>query len=365
MQQRKTLPLLTFALVALVCSSTVLAQVGERQAKHIFTPMASPGAEVAQDIGLTEVRVSYHRPAAKERDIWGTVVPSSGAIWRTGANENTLISVSTDVTVQGQTLSAGTYGLHTIPGSPATEGDWTIIFSKAIHAWGSYAYDEKNDALRVMAKPTSAPHMERFEISFGELDADSAHLILRWGEVAVPVEIAVDLAKTVKESFEQQLTGLSAFFWEGWDQAAQYSLQNDMNLDSALEWAEKSIGIEENFSNLSAKAQLLAKKGEDAQVAGLMAKAMELGNAGQIHRYASQLLTQGKKEEAMAAFKTNVAKHPDAWFVGFGLAKAYSAIGDFDNAVKAMKMSVDKAPEQRKAFVKGMLEKLENKVDIN
>ncbi len=366
MKQRKTLTLLTLALVvALAYGPGAFAQVGERQAQHIFTPMASPGAEVAQGIGLTEIRVSYHRPAANDRDIWGTVVPSGGPIWRTGANENTKVSFSTDVTVQGKTLAAGSYGLHTIPGQPAAEAEWTIIFSNDSDAWGSFAYKEENDALRVMTKPGSAPHKERFEISFDNLEADSVDMILRWGEVAVPVAIAIDLEKTVKASFDQQLTGLSAFFWQGWNQAAQYSLQNEINLEDAMTWVDQSIGIQESFNNLSVKAQLLAKKGEEAQASELMAKAMEMGNAGQIHNYARQLLTQGKKEEALVAFKKNVEKNPETWFVELGLARGYSALGDFDNAVKNMKLAVDKAPEAQKQYVQGLVEQLEKKVDIN
>ncbi|MEM7583062.1 MAG: DUF2911 domain-containing protein [Acidobacteriota bacterium] len=366
MKQHTRLPWLALAVIStLALASVADAQVGPRQAQHIFAPLASPGAEVAQGVGVTKIHVSYHRPAVNDRDLWGAVVPSGGPIWRTGANENTLVSFSTDVSVQGQPLAAGTYGLHTIPGKPAGEAEWTIIFSKDTQAWGSFAYKEENDALRVTAKPQAAPHQERFEIAFDNLTADSTHMVLHWGEVAVPVKVSVDLAKTVKASFEEQLTGLSAFFWQGWSQAAQYSLQNDLNLEDAMGWVDQSIGIQENFNNLSVKAQLLVKKGEAGQASELMVKAMDMGNAGQIHNYARQLLGQGKTEQALVAFKKNVAKHPETWFVELGLARAYSAVGDFDNAVKNMKIAHGKAPEQQKQYVQGLVEQLQNKVDIN
>lgn len=365
---RRPSPIATvLVLVALASTpSALVAQISQQQAQHVFTPMASPTAEVAQRIGLTDVHVRYHRPAVNERDVWGRVVPSAGTpVWRTGANENTLISFSTDVMVQGEPLPAGTYGLHTIPGQPADEGEWTIIFSYDTRAWGSFSYDAERDALRVTAKPEKALHQERFLISIDNLEADAADVILRWAEVAVPVRVAVDLEKTVTADLRQQLTGLSQFFWQGWDQAARYSLQNDMNLDEALEWADRSIGIQETFNNLSTKSQLLDKKGEAAQAQEIAARAMELGNAGQIHNYARQLLTQGQKDKALAAFQKNVEKHPETWFVELGLARGYSALGDFDSAVKNMQISLAKAPEPQKQYIRGLIEQLENKVDIN
>ncbi len=355
----RTLILLALAL-AVVVPGVLLAQ--GPQSQHIFTPMASPRAEIAQRIGLTDVRVVYHRPAVNERDVWGQVVPSAGTpVWRTGANENTVVSFSTDVTVEGQALPAGTYGLHTIPG----EAEWTIIFSNDVNAWGSFSYKEENDALRVTAKPAKAGHQERFEISFDHLEDDSAQMILRWAEVAVPVNVGVDLEKTVTASFRDQLTGLSQFFWQGWNQAAQYCLNNDVNLDEALEWADQSIGVQENFNNLSTKAQLLAKKGDQAQADEIMAKAMEMGNAGQLHNYARQLVGQDRKQEALAIFQKNVEKHPDTWFVELGLARGYSALGDFENAVKNMKISLQKAPDAQKQYVQGLVDQLANNVDIN
>jgi Protein of unknown function (DUF2911) len=359
----RTLTLLALALI-LAVPGALLAQ--DQQAQNVFTPMASPRAEVAQRIGLTDVKVVYHRPAVGGRDVWGQVIPSAGTpVWRTGANENTMVSFSTDVTIEGQALPAGTYGLHSIPGQPAAEGDWTIIFSKDAHAWGSFSYKEENDALRVTAKPAKADHQERFQIAFDNLEDDSADMILRWAEVAVPIKVGIDLEKTVTASFRQQLTGLPQFFWQGWDQAAQYCLNNDFNLDEAVEWADKSIGVQETFSNLSTKAQLLFKRGDKAQADEIMAKALEMGNAGELHNYARQLVGQDRKQEALAVFKKNVEKHPETWFVELGLARGYAALGDFESAVKSMKISLGKAPDAQKQYVQGLVDQLANNVDIN
>ncbi|HEU4734212.1 MAG TPA: DUF2911 domain-containing protein, partial [Kofleriaceae bacterium] len=126
------------ATLLLFASATADAQVA------LKLPEQSPAATVSQTVGLTEITVVYHRPAVNGRPIWGKLVPY-GETWRAGANENTTIAFSTDVKVGGKPLKAGTYGLHMLP----TAKDWTIMFSTMTAAWGSFTYDQKEDALRV------------------------------------------------------------------------------------------------------------------------------------------------------------------------------------------------------------------------
>src|SRR5580765_806371 len=116
--------------------------------QNLTMPEASQKAMVMHRIGLTDITITYHSPLVKGRKIWGELVPYN-EVWRAGANENTTISFSTNVMIEGKPLSAGTYGLHTIP----TENEWTIIFSKNSTSWGSFFYDKSEDALRVMVKP--------------------------------------------------------------------------------------------------------------------------------------------------------------------------------------------------------------------
>ena len=123
------------------------------QSQLTTTPNASPKAWVGQTIGLTDVKVVYHRPAVKDRTVWGNLVPMD-AVWRAGANDNTVIKFSTDVKIEGETLKAGVYGLHIIP----SEKESTIIFSKNSTAWGSYSYTPEEDALRVKVKNADAEH---------------------------------------------------------------------------------------------------------------------------------------------------------------------------------------------------------------
>src|SRR6266568_2643504 len=126
------------------------------QPTELNIPRVSQRGSVTQRIGLTDITIHYHRPMVGGREIWGKTVPY-GKVWRAGANENTTITFSDDVTVEGKPLAAGTYGLHTIP----DKDQWTIIFSKNSTSWGSFSYDEKEDALRVTVKPRAAESFEQ------------------------------------------------------------------------------------------------------------------------------------------------------------------------------------------------------------
>src|SRR5688500_8851832 len=201
------------------------------QVPGLTTPDASPAATTTQVIGLTEMAVSYHRPAVNGRKVWGGIVPYD-QVWRAGANENTTVSFSTPVTVNGTNLATGTYGLHMIP----TTGNWTVIFSRESGAWGSFSYDQKEDAARVTARPQNAEFQERLGFSFDEPTRDSVVLAMRWEKVRLPVEIKIDVARTVLDNYRAQLRGLPRFGWQGWNQAANWAAQNDIDLDEATTW---------------------------------------------------------------------------------------------------------------------------------
>jgi hypothetical protein len=138
-------------------------------------PRQSPLATVTQAIGYTTATITYSRPAVKGRAIWGGLVPY-GQIWRAGANEATTLELTTDAKINGQALPKGKYALYILP----TDKDWTFIFSKNHKTWGSYTYDQKEDALRVTVVPQAADHMERLEYSFDNLSDSGATLVTRW-----------------------------------------------------------------------------------------------------------------------------------------------------------------------------------------
>ena len=151
-------------------------------------PRPSQHALLTQRIGVTDITISYHRPLTNGRKIWDGVVPY-GQVWRAGANENTTIVFSDPVTIEGKPLDKGAYGLHMIP----TADQWTIIFSKNSTSWGSFTYDEKEDALRVTVKPKAADMHNALTYDFDQLQKDSAVVELEWEKIAVPFKVSVDV----------------------------------------------------------------------------------------------------------------------------------------------------------------------------
>ena len=162
-------------LPCLLCAGSVSAQ-----STLLDLPRQSQHAIVMQRIGVTDITINYHRPLVNGRKIFGGLVPY-GDVWRAGANENTTITFPDAVTVEGQPLAAGTYGLHMIP----TEDQWTVIFSKMHTAWGSFSYNQEEDALRVTVKPEAAEFHEALAYDFDQLKPDSAVVTMRWDKVAV------------------------------------------------------------------------------------------------------------------------------------------------------------------------------------
>ncbi len=147
-------------------------------------PRSSPNATVSQTIGTTVVTITYGRPGVKGRDVFGGL-EAYGEVWRTGANESTAITFSDDVTIEGETLPAGTYSLYTIPG----QEEWTIIFNAKL-SWGT-EYDVAEDVLRVTTTPEEASMREWFMIYFRNLSNESAECVLHWDTVRVPFTIEV------------------------------------------------------------------------------------------------------------------------------------------------------------------------------
>ncbi len=153
----------------------------------------SPNASVSQDIGSTTVTIYYGRPGLKGRDV-NTLVNDrpNGEVWRTGANENTVITFSTDVLFGGKEVKAGTYSLYTIPGENAGD-NWTFIINKKNNSWGTQ-YDASQDVVRVPAAVTTAnaPSLERFTIYFDTLSDTKAHLNLHWGSIMAAIPITLE-----------------------------------------------------------------------------------------------------------------------------------------------------------------------------
>ena len=319
----------------------------------INLPQPSPAASVSQTVGMTEITISYHRPAVNKRKIWGELVPY-GEVWRAGANENTTITFSSPVTVGGKPLPAGTYGLHMIP---AASGDWTVAFSNEHRAWGSFSYDPKEDAVRITATPRPAEFEEHLSYRLADPTQDGVTAVMHWEKVEVPIAIGVDTKAVTLASIKEQLRGLPRFSWQGWNQAANWALRNDL-VDQGLEWADQSIGVAENFANLRTKAALLEKKGDAKTAEALRARAMKIATEADVNLFAYQLMGQKKIDEAMAMFQKNVKEHPGSWNVWDSLAEGYATKGEKKAAIENYTKALSMAPESQKKRINDAIAKL-------
>ncbi len=336
-------------------------------------------AVVGERIGLTDVSIHYDRPGVKGREgkIWGTLVPvgftdpgfgsSKAAPWRAGANENTTFEFSTDVKIEGQTLKAGKYGFF-IAYDP-TES--TLIFSNNSTSWGHFYYNDKEDVLRVKVKPQALDRsVEWLKYEFMNETENTAIIALQWEKLSIPFKIEVDYLKDQVESFRRELRTEKGFMWESWDQAAQWCVQHNTNLEQALVWADTAtsttFGGEKSFQAWSTKAQILQKMGRNAEAAKAMESGLPFGSMGQVHQYARQLLGLKLSKMAFDVFKMNYEKYPTQFTTLVGMMRGSAAIGDIPNATKYGQLALPLAPDQQnRNNVETMLQKLKDGKDIN
>lgn len=278
---------LRIVLVVLVLMSMTLSAFSQ-----VRLPRPSPKASVSQTIGVTDVTISYSRPGVKGRTIWGELVPWD-KVWRTGANEATTISFSSDVKIEGQPLTAGSYSVHSIPG----KDEWTVIFNKVADQWGSYSYDVTKDALRVKVQPQSGELKELVTFSFPVVSADAATLQLAWERVRVPLTIAVDTKANAMAGIRASVAKAAADDWRTRVQAAQYAFESGADSEQAAKWLDESIGIAPNFRNMTLRAEMLAKKGDSKGAIAAAEKAVALGKASK------EPVDTSRTEELIAKWK--------------------------------------------------------------
>ena len=366
-----------FASLAAVALLLPLAAL--RAQSDLTLPDVSPKATVTQTIGITDVTVVYHRPSVNRREIWGKLVPygynylnfgtARAAPWRAGANENTTVSFQHDVTIAGQPLKAGTYGLSV---AIAPEGKVTVIFSHDSALWGSFYYDQARDALRVDVPWEDASFREQLTYDFSDVTKDTAVLALSWEKKRIPVPIKTDTDTNVVASLKNEMRSGKAFRYQAGIDASRYLVTNSIELPLALRWAEFALNDpffgERNYTTLSNKALVLEKMDRPDDAKPIMDAALKLATAGQVHQYGRQLLAQKKTERAVEVFKLNAKLHPDTWPVNYGLARGLSAIGDYKTALDALLKAQTQVPEGDTVnanAIKTNIEKLKRGEDIN
>ncbi len=264
----------TFLILFLFIGLTLTAQVE--------TPQPSPKASIEQMVGLTNISIDYSRPSLKGREIFGELIPY-GKKWRTGANQNTVVSFNDDITVAGKSLKAGSYALYTIPGKET----WEIIFYSDTKNWGLPSkWDKSKEALRVSARAEEIDYsMETFTLLFDNLRNDSAVLRIMWQNTMVPIAITTPSMEKAEKSIEKTLSGkpTAADYYA----AGSYYAAENKELEKALDWVDKSISMSENPGHwmLRQKALIQAQLGQKKKAMQTLKKSLELAEKNKDAHY--------------------------------------------------------------------------------
>lgn len=225
---------------------------------QVKTPQSSPKATITQVVGLTNVEIVYSRPSARGRYVFNNLVPF-GKLWRTGANENTIISFSDDVVIDGKTLPKGKYSLYTNPRADS----WEVIFYSSTDNWGNpEKFDESKVALRTKVSPENLErNIETFTIAINNLDNNFAHLELSWENTIVAIKFEVPTQKIAMASIEKALAGPTSGDYYS---SAQYFFQSNGDMTKALTYIDKSLEMSKDkpFYYYRLKSLIQAKKGD-------------------------------------------------------------------------------------------------------
>lgn len=279
MNLRRRLPALATILIA-------LCPVVRPASAELTLPRPSPNASVSQQIGITNLSLTYSRPGVKGRVIWGGLVPYD-SLWRTGANEPTSLTLSDDIQVAGQKLAAGKYAIVTLP----KRGAWDVAFSTQKDLQSTTNYDPKQEVLRVTAMPdTSQPHQEWLWLGFDDLTPNSCNLVLRWQRLKLAVPITVDVNATILASAAKEVPNAKRDAWRTPFRAASYCFDNNVSLDEGAKWLEQSLAADKNHTNLALKARWLAKDGKQKEAIAAAQQAVTVGKAAKENTTATEKL---------------------------------------------------------------------------
>jgi hypothetical protein len=239
-----------FVLAMMIANYAIEAQVK--------APQASPKSTLTQVVGLTNVEIVYSRPSAKGRDVFNNLVPF-GKLWRTGANENTTISFSDDVVIDGKTLAKGKYALYTTPRAD----NWEVVFYSDTNNWGNpETWDETKVALRTNAKPEMlGRNVESFTIGINNLDNNFAHLEISWEKTLVAIKFEVPTQKIAMASIDKALAGATAGDYYA---SSQYLFQSNGDMIKALTYIDKALELSKDkpFYYFRLKSLIQAKQGD-------------------------------------------------------------------------------------------------------
>lgn len=341
----------------------------------------NPRAMVSEEVGITSITIKYGRPDVNKREgkIWGDgnlvtygfsttnfITGKNTSPWRAGANENTSITFEHDVKVEGKDLKAGTYGIH----MAMAADNVTIIFSNQSEAWGSFYYEEKNDALRVNVKPVALEKsVEWLKYEFIEHKEKYCVIAMQWEKLSVPFKVEVDVDNIVLARLREQVTSQKGFNTTNMLQASQFCFNKNINLDEALGWAQRAVtGFQGQRSYVSLRnlATGYEKLNRLAQADSVMTEALTMASANQYVGYGRALITQKRNDRAMEIINAAKTKFGDVFAVNNAFSYGYSAKGDFTKALEHANKALAQAPnDQAKTAVSGNITKLKEGKDIN
>ena len=335
-------------------------------------------AFVSEQVGIVKIEISYNRPGVKGREgkIWNTPVAHYGfrdlghgttkaAPWRAGANENTTMTFTHPVKIEGRNIPAGKYGFFIALG----EEESTIIFSKVNTSWGSFYYDSSQDALRVNVRNEKLDRsVEWLKYEFLDQTDDGVTIAMSWEKRMIPFKIETDRKALQMAAFENDFRTTRPYY--DFIVAADWCIQNNYGLEQALAWMDRAIYFrimgEKNFRSLSTKANVLMKMNRVDEAKKVMQEALPLGTVQDVHFYGRQLCSIKEVDEAFKVWKANYDKHPNQYTTNMGMARAYSAKADYKKALTYLEAALTQAPDDGSRYaIKEMVSKLKEGKDIN
>lgn len=314
----------------------------------------SPGGTVSQIVGISTIEVNYSRPSVKGREVWGKLVPygwnkqafelNNETPWRAGANENTVLHLSHDATVEGVQVPAGDYGLFFVINK---DNSGEVILSKDSRSWGSFFYVQEHDQMR--AKITirdNTNYTERLSYTFDSVSKNMAELDLNWEKKQFPVKIEFAVDAIFEKYAMEVLKGEPGFSWQNNDMAANYALANKVYIDQGIKWADRAILETTSIAPSLTKAKLLELQGKHDEAK--KATTAALNNAGNVdlNAYGYELLGQRNFDKAIEVFKINTQKNSDDPNVWDSLGEGYALAGDKKNAIASFKKSLSMHPNE-------------------
>lgn len=344
-------------IITFICTALLLC-TSYTSFAQLDLPSGSQKASVTQRVGTTNITINYSRPSVRAREIYGKLVPyglnnlgfgtSKAAPWRAGADENTTITFEHAVKINDKSIPAGTYGLHL---NIVDASNAKLILSTDKDAWGSYFYEPKNDVFNEYIEVKDIPHVETLTYVFDVVTPTSTTASLKWEKKAFDFKIEVDVTDIVLDDIRSQFKGQKGFTRLNWEQAANFALNNDGDLNEALTWINNAL--EGNFyslktvNGLAIKAQILKKQGDKAGFNATMDEAVTLATPIQINRMGFMMINEKDYDRAIRYFNINVKDDPKNanWYASLGAV--YMAKGNKKAAIKNYKKALSLEPTAR------------------